>query len=235
MAVEHGRIDEAAGLLASSQLQRFIPVRQFLRQIRRQRGTSAMQRFMLWIDAVGGYLVCLNDAIVVGQAAPGTDVDVPIQADVSRRHAKIVRDREGYILEPLGGKVAIEGRVITEPALLADGHEIALGDRVKLRFRKPHVLSSSARLEVVSGHRTLPQADAVVLMAESCVLGPKWQDHVFCRDWAGDVVLYRSDERVMCRALGLLGIGGQSHDGRAPLEPGSHVVGGDFSFSVEVV
>src|SRR5438093_1143339 len=48
--------------------------------------TKRAARFMLWIDAVGGYLVCLGDEIVIGQAAPGTKVDVPIQADISRKH-----------------------------------------------------------------------------------------------------------------------------------------------------
>jgi hypothetical protein len=197
--------------------------------------TKRAARFMLWIDAVGGYLVCLGDEIVIGQAAAGTKIDVPIQADVSRKHAKIVRHKEGYVLEPLGGKVTLDGKPVTEPALLADGQEIALGDAVKMVFRKPHVLSSSARLEIVSGHWTLPHADAVILMGESCVLGPKWQNHVFCREWAGDVVLYRSEERIMCRAMESVEIDGKLHAGRGPVRPGSHVVGGDFSFSLEAV
>jgi tetratricopeptide (TPR) repeat protein len=192
-------------------------------------------RFMLWIDAVGGYLVCLGSEIVIGQSTPGTSVDVPIQADISRKHAKIVRHTEGYVLEPLGGRVTIDGRSVKEPVLLADGQEIGLGDAVKLVFRKPHVLSSSARLEITSGHRTLPHADGVILMAESCVLGPKWQSHVVCRDWANDVVLYRSEERIMCRALESVEIDGQLHDRRGPIRPGSQVVGSDFSFSVEAV
>ena len=93
----------------------------------------------------------------------------------------------------------------------------------------------SARLEIVSGHRSLPHADAVILMGESCVLGPKWQNHVVCREWNGDVVLYRSEERIMCRAMESVEIDGKLHDGRGPVRPGSHVVGGDFSFSLEAV
>lgn len=192
-------------------------------------------RFMLWIDAVGGYLVCLGDEVVIGQAAPGTNVDVPIQADVSRKHAKIVRHEEGYVLEPLGGEVVVDGRVANEPVLLSDGQEIALGEAVKMVFRKPHVLSGSARLEITSGHRSLPHADAVILMGESCVLGPKWQNHVVCHDWASDVVLYRSEDKIMCRASESVEIDGQFHDGRGAVRPGSHVVGSDFSFTLEAV
>jgi len=197
--------------------------------------TRQAARFMLWIDAVGGYLVCLGDEIVLGQAAPGTKVDVPIQADISRKHAKIVRHKEGYVLEPAGGKVVLDGKPVTGPVLLADGAEIMLGDAVRLNFRKPHVLSSSARLEITSGHRSLPHADAVILMAESCVLGPKWQNHVVCREWAGDVVLYRSEDKIMCRAMESIEIDGQLHDGRGSVRPGSHVIGGDFSLSLEAV
>jgi len=193
------------------------------------------RRFMLWIDAVGGYLVCLGDEIVIGQAAPGTDVDVPIQADISRKHAKLVRHKEGYVLEPVAANVVLEGNPITRPVLLSDGEEIVLGGAVKLRFRKPHVLSSSARLEIVSGHRSLPHADAVILMAESCVLGPQWQNHVVCREWNGDVVLYRSEDKIMCRAMESIEIDGHLHDGRGPVRPGSHVVGTDFSLSLEAV
>jgi len=70
-------------------------------------------------------------------------------------------------------------------------------------------------------------------MAESCVLGPKWQNHVVCRDWAGDVVLYRQDEDLFCRAMESIEIDGQLCDGRGRLGGNSHVVGTDFSLSVE--
>jgi hypothetical protein len=192
-------------------------------------------RFMLWIDAVGGYLVCLGSDIIVGQAHPNAKVDVPIQADISRRHIKIRREGEGYVLEPLAPKVTLDDKPLSGPALLSDGAEILLNDAVRLRFRKPHVLSASARLDVLTGHRTQPFADGVLLMAESCVLGPKWQNHVVCRDWGGDVVLYRQDERIFCRAMESIEIDGRLHDGRGPVKPGSQVLGTDFSMTLEAV
>ena len=192
-------------------------------------------RFMLWIDAVGGYLVCLGDEISVGQAHPSSQVDVPIQADISRRHIKLRRVGEGYVVEPIGPKVTLADKPLTGPALLSDGDEIGLGGTVRLRFRKPHVLSASARLEMVSPHRTHPFADGVLLMAESCVLGPKWQNHVVCRDWGGDVVLYRQDDRIFCRAMESIEIDGKLHDGRGAVRPGSQVLGSDFSMTLEAV
>jgi hypothetical protein len=190
---------------------------------------------MLWIDAVGGYLVCLGKEVVIGQGTPGSTADIAIQADLSRKHAKITRVGEGYLLEPLNGKLTVSGREVIEAVVLSDGDEILLGDAVKTRFRKPHVLSNSARLEITSGHRTQPHADGVILMAESCVLGPKWQNHIVCRDWSNDVVLYRVDGKLCCRSADSIEIDGKLVRPSGPINPGSHVVGTDFSLSIEPV
>jgi hypothetical protein len=189
------------------------------------------ERFRLWVDGVGGYLVCLGDDILLGQAAPGNPIDVAFQADMSRRHARI-RRCDGYLLEPFQ-RVRIGGREIFDISLLRDGDEIELGEHVRLRFRQPHALSATARLEVLSRHRLEPAADAVLLMAESCVLGPKWQNHVVCREWSNDVVLYRHDGQLSCRVLDRLEIDGAYCAGRGRLNWDSHVCGDDFSFSLE--
>lgn len=219
----------------------------FVRDDERDAGSRG-PRFLLWVDAVGGYLVCLADEIVIGQSHPGNQVDVPIQADIRRRHVVIRREGEGYMLDPVAareptssaamarqGRVRIDGKELKAPVLLNDGDEFELGEGVRLRFRKPHALSASARLEILSGHRTHPFADAVLLMAESAVLGPKWQNHVICREWTGDVVLYRQEENLFCRAMQSLEIDGKLQEGRGRLNVRSRVVGPDFSLSLEPV
>lgn len=190
-------------------------------------------RFMLWVDGVGGYLVCLQDSVCLGLATPGNAVEIPIMGDLSRQHARLRRE-DGYWIEPLQS-VRVNGRRIREATNLSDGDEIELGECVKLRFRQPHALSSTARLEFLSCHRTQPTATGILLMAESCVLGPKWQDHVVCREWSHDVVLFRRDERLFCRALEPLEINGRRCEGQAPVAPGSHVEGSDFSFCLQQV
>jgi hypothetical protein len=196
---------------------------------------SDPKRFILWIDAVGGYLICRTDEVIIGQGAAGSTPEIAIQADVSRKHAKIARVSGGYLLEPLHGTVAVGARTAAESVLLSDGDEIQLGGAVKIRFRKPHVLSSSARLEIVSGHRSQPHADAIILMAESCVLGPKWQNHIVCHDWTSDVVLYRNSGQLFCRAAEPIEIDGKHYKNNGPIRPGSHVLGADFSFTIEAV
>ena len=124
---------------------------------------------------------------------------MPILADLSRRHAVIRRDAGAYVLEPLQ-RTLVDGREITGPYVLADNQLIQLGDNVRIRFTKPHALSATARLSLESHHKTQPSADAVLLMADSCVLGPNRHCHVRCRDWQRDVVVYRQNDQVFCRA-----------------------------------
>lgn len=197
------------------------------------RGHSAEGRFMLWVDGVGGYLVCLQDSVCLGLATPGNVVEIPIMGDLSRQHARLRRE-DGYVIEPLQS-VRVNGRLIHGSTNLSDGDEIELGESVRLRFRQPHALSATARLEFLSRHRTEPSASGILLMAESCVLGPKWQDHVVCREWAHDVVLFRRNERLFCRALEPLEINGRRCEGQTPVAPGAHVEGSDFSFCLQQV
>src|SRR3989304_428365 len=149
-------------------------------------GTSKSDKFMLWIDAVGGYWVCLGDKITIGQPAGSGNIDVPILGDISPRHAHIYRDGEGYLIEAIR-EVRGDGRPVRPTAYLHDGCSIELGESVRLIFRRPHALSATARLDFVSRHRTQPSADAVLLMADSCILGPKQHSHVICRRWQREV------------------------------------------------
>ena len=143
-------------------------------------GKEQPQRALFWVDAVGGFLVCLDDAIAIGQPSPGDPIAVPILADLSRRHAVIRRDAGAYVLEP-HQRTLIDGREIKTPFVLSDNQLIQLGDNVRIRFSKPHALSATARLSLESHHKTQPTADAVLLMADSCVLGPNRHCHVQCR------------------------------------------------------
>jgi hypothetical protein len=192
------------------------------------------KRLVAWIDAVGGFLICLGDEIVLGQPSPDGAVDVPILGDLSRRHAVIRRDREAYVLSPLH-RTAVDGRVVTEPTVLRDKSTIKLGDAVELRFRKPHALSSTAVLEIVSHHRTEPAVDGIVLMSESCILGPNSHSHVQCREWTADLVLFRRGEELMCRTQSPIEIDGQTCLGQASLAGNCRVECDEFALTLEQV
>jgi hypothetical protein len=195
-------------------------------------GAPNSERFMIWIDGVGGYLGCLASIITIGQAIPGSHVDIPLQADISRRHAILRRQGEGYTIDPLHD-VKINGKAVSEAAYLLDGDEIGLGDKVKLKFVKKHSLSASARLEFLSRHRTIPSADGVLLMADSLILGPQPHCHVICREWPAEVVLFKRPDGLGCRSTAPLLIDGQNVAGKPKLSFGAHLGSEGISMTLE--
>jgi hypothetical protein len=190
------------------------------------------ERFLLWVDAVGGYLVCLKDKVVVGQPIPLGTADIPILGDISGCHARICRDGEGYLLEAFR-PAWVDRQAVDTVAMLGDRSTIQLGEVVRLGFRRPHALSATARIDFLSRHRTQPSVDAVLLMADSCVLGPRSQSHVVCRDWPSEVVLYRHEDQLYCRSRGWIEIDGVRHKDRGPVRRNSRITGEQFSMSLE--
>jgi len=198
------------------------------------RGAQQTDKFMLWVDAVGGFWVCLGDTVVLGQPVPCGSADVPILADISSRHARIRRDGEGYLIEAIR-EVRLDGRAVSQLGSLAHGSKIQLGEAVRLVFRRPHPLSATARLDFASHHRTQPSADAVLLMAEACILGPKPHCHVVCRDWPAEVILYRQADELYCRTAGALEIDGVNYKEWGPVTRNSRIAGDGFSLSLEAI
>jgi len=193
---------------------------------------------MLWVDGVGGYLLTTADELLIGQpSAPGEggrSPDLAILADLSRRHATLRRERGSYVLTPHAA-VWIDGRQADGPTVLSHNAEVLLGSRVRVRFSRPHALSATAVLTVESGHRTAPAADAVILMAESCVLGSKPHSHVRCRGWQSEAILFRGAEGLLCRTTGEVRVGGSPVTGPAVAWPGARIEGEDFSLVIEDV
>lgn len=190
-----------------------------------------IDRFLLWVDGVGGYLVCTRDELTIGQPVAGSAVDIPLLGELSRQHARLRRDGEVYLIEPRR-PVRLDGRTIDRATALADGMQVELGN-VKLRFRQPHPLSATARLEFVSRHHTQPSADAVLLLAESCILGPGAQSHVLCGDWSQELIVYRQGDDLFCRRKGQFQVDGGFVVDSSQLTFKSQISGEDFSCSIE--
>ena len=197
-------------------------------------GTKPSEKFMLWVDSVGGYWVCMAPEVLIGQPGESGEADVPILADISSRHARIVREEENYLIEAIRS-VRVDGRPVQEAQWLSNGSRIELGESVKLAIRRPHPLSATARLDFLSRHRTQPQADAVLLMADACVLGPRPHSHVVCRDWTREVVLFRREEKLFCRVAGRFEIDGVPCRDQGLVLRNSRVSGDGFSFTLEPI
>ena len=190
-------------------------------------------RFLLWLDAVGGYLVCLDDEVVLGRAGTDAVADVPLLGDLSRQHATLARDGEGYVVRAIK-PTFVNGKAVTT-APLKDGDVIRLGSTVELEFRQPSPVSSTARLQVVSRHRLPLAVDGVILMAETCIVGDTRQAHIPAPGLANPVVLYRQGAALWCRAAGGFEVDGQARAARAPLTLQSSVLGEGYSFSLELL
>jgi hypothetical protein len=220
------RVTSATNIAPPSLLDDASPVRSPL-----ESKNGSRNRFILWVDGVGGFLVCQGNVVTLGQANPGCTVDVPILGDLSRQHATIVRDGEGYLIRS-DRDLAINGRAARQ-ATLRDGDVIRLGRSVDLKFTMPCPVSGTARLELVSRHRLHLSLAGILLMADTCVLGASAQTHVQIPESTRQIVLYRQGDHLSCRGYGVLEIDGQPHEGRGSLRCSSRVIAGDFSFSLE--
>ena len=118
--------------------------------------------------------------------------------DLSRNHATIARDGDGYVLRAHEATFVNNRKVETAP--LHDGDVIRLGQTVELEFRQPSPVSSSARLAVVSRHRLPLAVDGILLMAETCIIGNTPQSHITASGLSEPVVLYRQGNALWCRA-----------------------------------
>jgi tetratricopeptide (TPR) repeat protein len=190
-------------------------------------------RFLLWIDGVGGYLVCLGSRIALGQASADGHVEVPFVADVSRVHATLTRDSEGYVLE--GSRlIQVNGQTTTR-ALLRPNDRVTLGPSCQFQFRQPVPVSTTARLDLVSGHRLPLSVDGILLMAETLILGSGPQVHVTVPDMKQPFVLFRHKDSLGYRHADGVIINGQKSAERGVLGPRATVTGDEFSFALEAV
>ncbi len=194
---------------------------------------EAAPRYWLWIDGVGGYLLCLGNRVTFGSASPDNYVDVPFYADLSRQHAVLTRDSEGYFLEALKA-AQVNGKEVAK-TLLHPGDRVTLGSSCQFQFRQPVPVSTSARLDLVSGHRLKQPVDAVLLMADTLILGPGSQVHVAMPELKNPLILYRHKNGLGVRHVGNLIVNGQPVRERGLLEPGATVSGDDFSLALEAV
>jgi tetratricopeptide (TPR) repeat protein len=194
---------------------------------------AAPPRFLLWIDGIGGYLICLGSRIALGQASADGHVEIPFVADVSRIHATLTRDAEGYVLEG-SRSIQVNGQTTTR-ALLRPNDRVTLGPSCQFQFRQPVPVSATARLDLVSGHRLPLSVDAVLLMADTLILGSGPQVHVTVPDLKEPFVLFRQRDGLGYRHAGTVTVNGQKSVERGVLGPRATVAGDDFAFAIEPV
>lgn len=190
-------------------------------------------RFLLWIDGVGGYLVCLANKVTLGQATGDASADIGFFADISRGHATLQRDGGTYLVEATR-PLQVNGQ-LTEKGLLQPGDRITLGTSCQLLFTQPVPISASARLDLASGHRLALAVDAVLLMADTLVLGAGSQVHISLPELPKPAVLFRNKGGIGLKYAGSFLVDGQKCQERATLGTHSRVVLDEYSFAIEMV
>lgn len=165
---------------------------------------------ILWIDGVGSYAMCDSDAVTIGQAFPGNDVDLAIRGDISRKACILHRNGEDHWIEPIQS-TTIDGQKLERPTILRSGCLLRLGQRVELLYIRPTLLSATARLELVSNHRWQPILNAAILLGESCVIGPQSDSHIVCPsyrgvDWRGRFLWFRQADEWICKGVDCPGL-----------------------------
>jgi hypothetical protein len=196
-------------------------------------GTARSERFYLWVDGVGAYLLFTGSRVTIGGPTRDRDTaDLVMLANLSRKHATFVRSGEAYVLEAHGAcKVA--DRPVEERTHLNNNYRLELAAGVKLRFRLPSVLSATAVIDFISDHRPNRSIDGVILMEQTCLLGPARDNHVVCPDWNETVLLYRKADGFWCKSQSQIAIDGQWTESGGLVKPGSCVSGNEFRFRLE--
>jgi hypothetical protein len=193
------------------------------------------EKFVVWIDQVGAFLLSVkNEVVFGGPAAEGGAADVALLANLSRRHMTIVRSGERYLLVA-HAPTHVAGRPVHDRSDLADGYEITLGGSVRLAFCLPSVMSGTARIDFVSDHRPARAVDAVILMDDTCLVGPGAENHIRCRTWQNSLLLFRRDGKLWCKSRDALFVDGRHAPEGAELQSGSVVTGNDIRFRLEQI
>ncbi len=216
-----GRLVQPSGDVPNLQMQ--IPARQATGR--------AGQRFLLWLDAVGGFLVCLADRVSIGQPV-ARRVDVPIMADLARLHAWIERRGDGYSLRA-ARSATVNGRVVKQRATLSDDARVLLGRDVQLRFSRPSCRSRTARLRLESPHRLSLATNEVLLMADTCTIGPGPSAHVRAAGWNREIVMCRNGTELWIHAAAPFQVDGRRCVESSRLTLASRVEGDGFSLALE--
>lgn len=157
------------------------------------------EAWSVWIDGVGGYQLVSSDRCRIGSAHYATTAaNCRIFADLPETAGEVVMRDASHWLMPMTDTI-VNGHPIQAATLLSDGDEIAMRS-VCLAYRRPHVLSGTATLRLISPHRWSSAVDAVVLMSDCCLIGAGRDCHIRHASLDGRWLLTHRDGRWdVCR------------------------------------
>lgn len=161
--------------------------------------TAESGNMLLLVDGAGSFLLSVSGALRIGRAGAGGEVDVALPADVAAHHADILRSGGDYFLVA-HGPATVNRRPVTR-VLLRDQDRVVLGTQGRFTFHKPSGKSASAVLRLSDRCRLAHDVSRVILLADTCVIGPQPSCHVPTRDTESRVVLFERDGRLHARRI----------------------------------
>lgn len=192
---------------------------------------------MVWVDGVGGFLVLARSPWLIGGPAAEHDGVICVQAALRRREAELSRTGSDYSLRRLKQQNGADGEASERFKASARSERplrrhdaFRLGDGVHFEFCCPHPLSTSARLTVEPRFRFCPHTDAVLMLADTLLIGAPRNCHIVAAHANQTSVLFRRGDDWLCKAMGT---GAGVDRGAERVEPGQRTEFGGVSFTVE--
>jgi hypothetical protein len=144
----------------------------------------------LWIDGCGGYRLLVGEAFQIGRGCADRNVDIPLVADVPSSAGTVRRTGDDYYWYPADADSSTHSGA---------GHwcnpkePIAGLGSADLRLSKPSPLCNTAVMTLKPPHRFGDHVDAVLLVQDTCLVGPSADCHVRCRSLSSTLILLHRD------------------------------------------
>ncbi len=139
-------------------------------------GKTQSRRYLLWIDAVGTYLLLPHARVTLGQCDADPEPDIPLTGTTRRLAAEIVRIGDHYRICS-HGEVSVNNVQVSD-AQLASGDRIRIERSPELRFFLPPSACSTALLKLQQPSVLPGQSREVILFDRFLLVGRNGLPHI---------------------------------------------------------
>lgn len=143
--------------------------------------SSPAERWRLWIDGCGGYLLLTGEEWEVGGAREHESPAISARADWPRKAGKLVREDQDYFWQPAESK----------QQLVIPGTSVPISGSAVMTLNCPSSLSNSAVLTLTPPHRFGGHVDAIILVDKTLVIGPGETNHIRTHHFSDQAVMVK--------------------------------------------
>ena len=162
-------------------------------------------RWRLWVDGCGGYLLLTGSEWEVGGASQSPPA-ISARADWPRRAGKILRVGQDYFWQPSHQQ---------DRSLIIPGQPVPINGSATMTLNCPSPLSSSATLSLAAPHRFEGHVDGIILVDQTVLIGPQTDCHVRASRF--------DDRAVVLHKEGIWQAKLQKQSTRTDLNPGARI------------